>query len=143
MAHHLLVALLTASLLLPLAYPDSTLSPRGHHRVRQALPPGLPRVACSRPTRGPTRSTPALGTFAIDLRSSYHILLPAGSYLTAFSDRLKGYLDDRCISGLDGIRVRAFFRWWSITGTDDLLSLCGIELRADVELHNDELHSSK
>ncbi|KAF0902295.1 hypothetical protein E2562_015518 [Oryza meyeriana var. granulata] len=53
------------------------------------------------------------------------IVLPAGSYLASFSDRLTGRLDDRRISGLSGIRVRAFFRWWTITGIpadgDDLV----------------------
>ena len=76
------------------------------------------------------------GDFAIDLRSSCRIVLPAGSYLAAFSDRLTSCLDDRRISGLDGIRIRAFFCQWSITSTGDLLSLCGIEFRASVELHS-------
>jgi hypothetical protein len=70
-------------------------------------------------------------------------VLLTGSNFATFSDRLTGCLDDRHISSLDDIRVIAFFRWWSITGTDDLVSLCGIELRADVKLHNDELHSFK
>jgi hypothetical protein len=48
-------------------------------------------------------------------------VLPARSYIAAFSDRLTRCLDDSRISGLDDIRVRAFFRWWSITGTGDLL----------------------
>jgi hypothetical protein len=47
-------------------------------------------------------------------------VLPARSYLTAFSDRLTGCFDDHRISGLDD------------------LSLCGIKLHA-----GDELHSSK
>ncbi|RLN36222.1 uncharacterized protein C2845_PM03G26860 [Panicum miliaceum] len=43
-------------------------------------------------------------------------MLPAGSYLAAFNDCLTGRLGDRRISGLSSIRVRVFFRWWSITG---------------------------
>jgi hypothetical protein len=81
--------------------------------------------------------------FAVDLRSSCHIVLLTGSYFATFSNRLTGCLDDRHISSIDDIRVRAFFRWWSVTGTGDLVSLCGIELCADVKLHNDELHSFK
>jgi hypothetical protein len=79
----------------------------------------------------PTRSTPVPGT-------SQSIFAPvaATSYLATFSDRLTGYLDDCRISGHDSIRVRAFFHWWSIMGTDDLLSLCGIELRVSIELHS-------
>ncbi|KAF0929150.1 hypothetical protein E2562_016389 [Oryza meyeriana var. granulata] len=65
------------------------------------------------------------GDFAVDLISSCRIVFPAGSYLASFSDRLTGRLDDRRISGLSGIRVRAFFRWWTITGIrvdgDDLV----------------------
>jgi hypothetical protein len=57
----------------------------------------------------PTCSTPAPDTSAIDLHSSCRIVLPAGSYLTAFSNRLTGCLNDRHISGLDDIQVRAFF----------------------------------
>nr|ACM17584.1 hypothetical protein OG_ABa077F15_032P05-14 [Oryza meyeriana var. granulata] len=48
--------------------------------------------------------------FVVDLISICRIVLPAGSYLASFSDRLTGRLDDRRISGLSDIRVRAFFR---------------------------------
>ncbi|KAF0902414.1 hypothetical protein E2562_016249 [Oryza meyeriana var. granulata] len=45
------------------------------------------------------------------------------------TDRLTGRLDDRRISGLSGIRVRAFFQWWTITGiradSDDLVFKVG------------------
>ncbi|KAG2559549.1 hypothetical protein PVAP13_8KG018156 [Panicum virgatum] len=49
------------------------------------------------------------------VHSSCSIVLPTGSYLASFNDRVTGHLDDRRISGLSGISVRAFFRWWSIT----------------------------
>jgi hypothetical protein len=48
--------------------------------------------------------------FAVDIRSSCRIVLPAGSYLAAFSDHLTSYLNNRRISGLDDIRVMAIFR---------------------------------
>jgi hypothetical protein len=51
------------------------------------------------------------GDFVVDLRSNCRIVLPAGSYLATFSDRLIGCLDDCRSSGLDSIHVRAFFRW--------------------------------
>ncbi|KAF0927913.1 hypothetical protein E2562_036890 [Oryza meyeriana var. granulata] len=58
-------------------------------------------------------------------RPTCRIVLPVGSYLASFSDRLTGQLDDRRIFRLSGIRVRAFFRWWTITGIcadgDDLV----------------------
>jgi hypothetical protein len=42
-------------------------------------------------------------------------VLPAGSYLANFHDRLTGHLDDGRISALGGISVKAFFRWWLVT----------------------------
>jgi hypothetical protein len=142
MAHRRLAALLVASLLFPLTRPDSTSSlpaTTAYDEIHlQDFPCGLLLANAHAYTLDAGSRD-----FAIDLRFSYRIVLPAGSYVAAFSDRLTGCLDDRCISGLDGIRVKAFFRWWSITGTGDLLSLYSIELYAGVELHNDELHSSK
>uniref|UniRef100_A0A0E0JKQ9 DUF642 domain-containing protein n=1 Tax=Oryza punctata TaxID=4537 RepID=A0A0E0JKQ9_ORYPU len=76
---------------------------------------GFPRGLLPANVRGYTLDAGS-GDFAVDLVSSCRIVLPAGSYLASFSDRLTGRLDDRRISGLSGIRVRAFFRWWSITG---------------------------
>uniref|UniRef100_A0A0E0C3T7 DUF642 domain-containing protein n=1 Tax=Oryza meridionalis TaxID=40149 RepID=A0A0E0C3T7_9ORYZ len=76
---------------------------------------GFPRGLLPANVRGYTLDAGS-GDFAVDLASSCRIVLPAGSYLASFSDRLTGRLDDRRISGLSGIRVRAFFRWWSITG---------------------------
>ncbi|KAF0898496.1 hypothetical protein E2562_008097 [Oryza meyeriana var. granulata] len=85
---------------------------------------GFPRGLLPANVRGYTLDAGS-GDFAVDLISSCRIVLPAGSYLASFSDRLTGRLDDRCISGLSGIRVRAFFRWWTITGIradgDDLV----------------------
>jgi hypothetical protein len=111
MARRLLAALLAASLLLPLARPEnSTTTAYDELGLR-----GFPRGLLPANVRAYTLDAGS-GDFAVDLRSSCRIVLPAGSYLAAFSDRLTGRLDDRRISGLDGIRVRAFFRWWSITG---------------------------
>ncbi|KAF0890515.1 hypothetical protein E2562_003730 [Oryza meyeriana var. granulata] len=85
---------------------------------------GFPRGLLPANVRGYTLDAGS-GDFAVDLISSCRIVLPAGSYLASFSDRLTGRLDDRRISGLSGIRVRAFFRWWTITGIradgDDLV----------------------
>ncbi|XP_066311239.1 uncharacterized protein [Miscanthus floridulus] len=120
MARRLLVALLAVSLLL--ARPNSTSSPPATAAYDELHLRGFPRGLL--PTNACAYTFDVGSThFAVDLRSSYRIVLPAGGYLAAFSERLTGCLDDRRISGLDGIRVRAFFRWWSITGTDNLLSL--------------------
>jgi hypothetical protein len=43
-------------------------------------------------------------------------VLPAGSYLANFHDRLTGHLDGGRISALGGISVKAFFSWWSVIG---------------------------
>uniref|UniRef100_A0A0D9V2J6 DUF642 domain-containing protein n=1 Tax=Leersia perrieri TaxID=77586 RepID=A0A0D9V2J6_9ORYZ len=76
---------------------------------------GFPRGLLPANVRGYTLDGGS-GDFAVNLASSCRIVLPAGSYLASFDDRLTGRLDERRISGLSGIRVRAFFRWWSITG---------------------------
>ncbi|RCV26036.1 hypothetical protein SEVIR_5G219700v4 [Setaria viridis] len=120
MARRLLAALLAVSLLLPLARPDSSISSSlpanttstAYDELRLR---GFPRGLLPANVRGYTLDTGS-GDFAVDLHSSCRIVLPAGSYLAAFNNRLTGRLDDRRISGLSGIRVRAFFRWWSITG---------------------------
>lgn len=108
-----LAALLAAAFLLPLARSDAgSGSPTAYDELRlRGFPRGLlPANVC-----GYTLDA-ASGDFAVDLSSSCRIVLPAGSYLASFNDRLTGRLDDRRISGLSGIRVRAFFSWWSITG---------------------------
>ena len=131
MVRCLLSALLAASLLLPLARPeDSSSATTAYDELGLR---GFPRGLLPANVRAYTLDAGS-GDFAVDLRSSCRIVLPSGSYLAAFSDHLTCRLDDRRISGLDDIHVRAFFRRWSITGTGDLLSLCGIELCAGVEL---------
>ncbi|XP_072952706.1 uncharacterized protein [Typha angustifolia] len=56
------------------------------------------------------------GDFAVDLDGHCRITLPPDNYLASYSERITGKLVERRISDLDGIRVRAFFRWWSISG---------------------------
>ncbi|XP_066311438.1 uncharacterized protein [Miscanthus floridulus] len=119
MARRLLATLLAASLLL--ARPNTS-SPPATTTYDELHLRGFPRGLL--PANACAYTFDAGSTdFAVDLRSSCRIVLPTGGYLAAFSDRLTGCLDDRRISGLDGIHVRAFFRWWSITGTGNLLSL--------------------
>jgi hypothetical protein len=108
MARRLLTTLLAASLLLPLAHLDSTSSPPTATAYDELCLQGFPRGllqanACA------YMLDAGFGDFAVDLCSSCRIVLPAGSYLAAFSDRLTGCLDDHRFLGLDGIHVRAFF----------------------------------
>ncbi|KAK4757018.1 hypothetical protein SAY87_007145 [Trapa incisa] len=56
------------------------------------------------------------GDFYVDLSGSCRITLPPDNYLAAYSKRIKGRIVHGRIAELDGIRVRAFFRWWSLTG---------------------------
>ncbi|KAM0835467.1 hypothetical protein ACQ4PT_062908 [Festuca glaucescens] len=51
------------------------------------------------------------GDFVVDLISSCRIGLPAGSYLANFDDHLTGHVEDGRIFGLNGISIKAFFRW--------------------------------
>ncbi|XP_008776941.3 uncharacterized protein LOC103696975 [Phoenix dactylifera] len=70
------------------------------------------------------------GIFAVDLDDHCRITLPPDNYLAAYSSRITGKLNNRRISEVNGIRVRAFFRWWSITGIrssgDDLVFEVGV-----------------
>ena len=70
------------------------------------------------------------GDFSLDLGDSCRVNLPPDNYLAAFSRRLTGKLRNGQIKELDGIRVRAFFRWWTISGIrstgDDLVFEVGV-----------------
>ncbi|GMN50483.1 hypothetical protein TIFTF001_019640 [Ficus carica] len=56
------------------------------------------------------------GDFSVDLGGACRIILPPDNYLTTYSKRITGKIDHGKIAKIDGIRVRAFFKWWSITG---------------------------
>ncbi|KAJ6833042.1 uncharacterized protein M6B38_301755 [Iris pallida] len=55
------------------------------------------------------------GEFSVDLGGRCQLLLPPDNYLASYSRRVTGKLLDGRIDDLDGIKVRAFFSWWSIT----------------------------
>lgn len=80
------------------------------------LPLGVLRHALNRTT----------GDFSVDFGGeACRVTLPPDNYLAAYSGKVTGTLREGRIAGLEGIRVRAFFRWWSITGIrvsgDDLV----------------------
>ncbi|KAF9679682.1 hypothetical protein SADUNF_Sadunf06G0039900 [Salix dunnii] len=56
------------------------------------------------------------GEFSVDLRGACQITLPPDNYLATYSKRISGKIVKGRIAELDGIRVRALFQWWSITG---------------------------
>ena len=56
------------------------------------------------------------GDFSVDLGGDCKVTLPPDNYLATYSKRVTGKIVSGQIAELDGIRVRAFFKWWSITG---------------------------
>eukprot|EP00262_Sarcandra_glabra_P004426 TRINITY_DN1544_c0_g2_i1.p1 TRINITY_DN1544_c0_g2~~TRINITY_DN1544_c0_g2_i1.p1 ORF type:complete len:165 (-),score=21.31 TRINITY_DN1544_c0_g2_i1:464-958(-) len=56
------------------------------------------------------------GDFAVNFGDSCKVTLPPDNYLATYGKMVTGKLLEGRISDLDGIRVRAFFKWWSITG---------------------------
>ncbi|KAF8407017.1 hypothetical protein HHK36_006139 [Tetracentron sinense] len=56
------------------------------------------------------------GEFSVNLGDSCKTTLPPDNYLATYSKKITGNLVEGRIAELDGIRVRAFFQWWSISG---------------------------
>ncbi|XP_035540360.1 uncharacterized protein LOC109000172 [Juglans regia] len=70
------------------------------------------------------------GDFSVDLGGSCKVTLPPDNYLATYSKKITGKIVAGRIADIDGIRVRAFFKWWSITGIrssgDDLVFEVGM-----------------
>ncbi|KAL4195458.1 hypothetical protein AMTRI_Chr05g64720 [Amborella trichopoda] len=70
------------------------------------------------------------GDFSVKLGNPCQITLPPDNYLANYANTITGRLREGHIAELNGIRVRAFFRWWSITGIkssgDDLVFEVGM-----------------
>ncbi|CAI9100290.1 OLC1v1037255C1 [Oldenlandia corymbosa var. corymbosa] len=56
------------------------------------------------------------GNFVVKLGDTCRITIPPDNYLATYSKTITGKIVDNRIAELDGIGVRAFFRWWGITG---------------------------
>ncbi|GFP92661.1 hypothetical protein PHJA_001410300 [Phtheirospermum japonicum] len=56
------------------------------------------------------------GFFSVKLGESCRVTLPPDNYLATYSHKITGKLVENRIAELDGISVRAFFKWWGITG---------------------------
>ncbi|XP_015898355.2 uncharacterized protein LOC107431854 [Ziziphus jujuba] len=56
------------------------------------------------------------GDFSVDLGDACKITLPPDNYLATYSKKVTGKIVKGRIAEIDGIRVWAFFKWWSITG---------------------------
>ncbi|KNA06630.1 hypothetical protein SOVF_179180 [Spinacia oleracea] len=70
------------------------------------------------------------GDFSIKLSDQCMLTLPPDNYLATYSKIVRGKIVKNKIAQLDGIRVRALFQWWSITGIrssgDDLVFEVGM-----------------
>ncbi|KAJ7973890.1 DUF538 family protein [Quillaja saponaria] len=70
------------------------------------------------------------GDFTVYLGDSCKITLPPDNYLATYSKKITGKIVMGRIAELNGIRVWAFFKWWSITGIrsngDDLVFEVGM-----------------
>ncbi|WCJ29751.1 hypothetical protein M5689_011365 [Euphorbia peplus] len=70
------------------------------------------------------------GDFYVDFGGSCKITLPPDNYLATYSKKVSGKIVEGRIGELEGIKVRAFFQWWSITGIrlsgDDLVFEVGM-----------------
>ncbi|OIW16003.1 hypothetical protein TanjilG_04538 [Lupinus angustifolius] len=56
------------------------------------------------------------GEFNVRLGGACKITLPPDNYVATYSKTIKGKIVKGHMAELDGISVRAFFKWWSITG---------------------------
>ncbi|KAL7602249.1 hypothetical protein Lser_V15G24100 [Lactuca serriola] len=70
------------------------------------------------------------GEFSVNLGYPCRLILPPDNYLATYSKKVTGKLVQNRISDLNGIRVKAFFQWWGITGIkingDDLVFEVGM-----------------
>ncbi|KAL3535774.1 hypothetical protein ACH5RR_004235 [Cinchona calisaya] len=56
------------------------------------------------------------GDFVVKLGDTCRITLPPDNYRATYSKTITGKIVENRIAEVDGIGVRAFFRWWGITG---------------------------
>ncbi|XP_058722404.1 uncharacterized protein LOC131594325 [Vicia villosa] len=70
------------------------------------------------------------GEFSIKLGGACKVTLPRDNYVATYSDTITGKIAKGKISELNGIRVRAFLKRWSITGIrssgDDIVFEVGL-----------------
>ncbi|XP_050371706.1 uncharacterized protein LOC126789554 [Argentina anserina] len=59
---------------------------------------------------------PVSGDFVVDFGDACKITLPPDNYLATYSKKVTGKINHGRIAEINGISVRAFYQWWSITG---------------------------
>ncbi|KAL8120163.1 uncharacterized protein LOC141660481 [Apium graveolens] len=55
------------------------------------------------------------GDFCVVLNHNCRVTLPPDNYLATYSKKITGKIVENKINELNGINVKAFFRWWGIT----------------------------
>ncbi|CAH9131389.1 unnamed protein product [Cuscuta epithymum] len=93
--------------------PDPKVSPTAAHD--ELLEYGFPIGLLPKNVRGHTLNQ-TTGDFAVFLGDSCRITLHPDNYLATYSKKITGKIGKNRIAELDGISVRAFFKWWGITG---------------------------
>ncbi|GAA0141139.1 hypothetical protein LIER_02353 [Lithospermum erythrorhizon] len=56
------------------------------------------------------------GTFLVEFDATCRITLPPDNYVAWYSKRVTGKIVENKIGKIEGISVRAFYKWWGITG---------------------------
>ncbi|MTV28393.1 DUF538 domain-containing protein, partial [Nitriliruptoraceae bacterium ZYF776] len=70
------------------------------------------------------------GKFTVHLTNPCRLILPPDNYLATYSKKITGKIVENKIGEINGIKVRAFYQWWGITGIkisgDDLVFEVGM-----------------
>lgn len=91
--------------------PDPALSGAHKELIRFGFPIGL----LPKNVNGYSLNSSS-GEFLVSLGEKCKITLPPDNYLATYSKKIRGKIVENRIAELDGISVRAFFKWWGITG---------------------------
>ena len=112
-AKPLLIFTITACILCNVAVssPNSTLTAAHAELLEYGFPVGL--LPANLQAYDLNRTS---GDFVLKLDDTCRITLPPDNYLATYSKKVTGKIVENRIAGLDGIGVRAFFRWWGISG---------------------------
>eukprot|EP00252_Welwitschia_mirabilis_P010791 TRINITY_DN2429_c0_g1_i1.p1 TRINITY_DN2429_c0_g1~~TRINITY_DN2429_c0_g1_i1.p1 ORF type:complete len:175 (-),score=9.71 TRINITY_DN2429_c0_g1_i1:108-632(-) len=90
---------------------NSVLSAAHGELAAKGFPPGLLPNSVANYTYNASS-----GDFKVRLKGRCDIILPPDNYPASFKSIIRGRLSKGRIQGLDGVSVRAFFKWWTITG---------------------------
>ena len=110
------------ALILLVSLSSQTADPKSRNPTRRPSPAhtaltryGFPIGLLPSPVENYTVN-PLTGDFVVDLGDACKITLPPDNYLATYSKRITGKINHGRIAEINGISVRAFYQWWSITG---------------------------